>query len=326
MLITGPTSSGKTSLVHKIVQKGDVIVNLDVQQFYKRLNVGISKPSFYYLKKFNYQLVDFLNLDANYSCFHFLQALEKVIARNKTSKIYLVGGSSLYQRVVTDGLGKANETKLGIKEKLLQEYQAGEIENLLKELKVKDPECYEQIDRKNPQRVLRALEVIRNGEKFSKVRKDKKKNNLEILKITLLPPRKRLYSNINQTIEKMFERKWLKEVEKLIKSIGVDKVYNIKAIGYREIADFILEKNLSLEELKAKIKQKTRKYAKQQLTWFKKKLIGLVFYDKNGKEATISDYDDTLDNWILKHYSNNQSKFIFNPKQLNNEVEKFFAS
>ena len=286
----------------------------------------MAKPSRYYLKKFNYQLVDFLDLNASYSCFDFLQAVRKIIAHNSKSRIYLVGGSSLYQKVIMDGLSEMNEINPEIKKKLAEEHREGKMADLLKELKAKDPECYHSIDKKNPRRVLRALEVIRSGMLFSAVRKNRRGNELNVLKITLLPPRKKLYDNIDQTIEKMFQRNWLLEVNCLIEKMNVEQVYQIKAIGYREIADFILKKNLSLEQLKTKIKQKTRNYAKQQLTWFKKKLTGIIFHQSKQKKSTISDYDAKLDGWILKRYSINPTSFVFDSKELSDKIETFFTN
>ncbi len=122
----------------------------------------------------------------------------------------------------------------------------------------------------------------------------------------------------------MFERGWIREVKQLIKNKKPKEIASIKAIGYQEIIELILKKATSLPTLKEKIQQKTRNYAKQQLTWFKKKKNGIIFLPVTQKKDIIKFYNNPLDKWILDFYLENKKLFFYNFKELNIAIKNFF--
>ncbi len=286
-----------------------------------------------------------MKLGQEFSCFDFLVMLKKILKKDISNrKVFLVGGSSLYAEVLEKGLPEelpARENfNPNVKKKLLQDFAENGLGKLLEELKEKDFSYYQEVDRRNPRRILRALEVIRNGEKFSSFRKKTIKPDLDIFRINLLLPRSELNERVDTSVEKMFKKGWLEEAGKIKnrlknKSLGDEHYHHIiatiKAIGYQLIFEYLSENNLTkniskLNELKLKIKQKTKKYVKQQITWIKKSSKengkNYFFLPLNKDESIIKRYQN--DEWLLELFREKPKSFFSDLDELKEEINHFF--
>jgi len=200
----------------------------------------------------------------------------------------LVGGSGMFINALCYGLDDI-PTDSKIKSQIISEHEKHGTLPLLNELKEKDNKYYQEVDRNNPMRIIRAIEVIRiTGKKYSELRKSKIKtaNNrkFKIHKYIINHDRKQLYNRINLRVDKMIEIGLIKEVKSLMR---FRKLNSLKTVGYKEIFDYLDGYN-SLEDTIIKIKQNTRRYAKRQLTWFRKdKNATWINFDTNKKMKEI---------------------------------------
>jgi tRNA dimethylallyltransferase len=272
VVITGPTAVGKTELCIKIAQHFNTeIISADSRQLYKELAIGTAKPTKSEMKNVKHHFIDTHSITEDYNVNDFekdsLRLLDKLFQERNI--VILTGGSGLYIDVLCHGFDEdipRSDKKIRIKlEKLYQQYGIQILQEKLKQL---DPILYNEIDLNNVKRLQRAIEVcILTGRKFSDIRKGNKKSRpFHILKIGLNRGREELFDRINQRVDIMFENGILSEV----KNVAIHKDRNaLKTVGYTELFDF-LNKKISLEEAKEKIKVNTRRYAKRQLGWFNK--------------------------------------------------------
>ena len=271
IVILGPTASGKTALSIKIARfLGTEIVNADSRQFYKTMDIGTAKPGPYELNAVKHHFINTLSPEDDYTVGKFeneaLITLESIF--QKHDQALLVGGSGLYIRAVCEGLDELPESDPEIRSRLNQKFQEQGIAALQKELQALDPEYYMEVDRMNPHRLIRAIEVcLLSGEKYSVLRKSAPKNrSFQLLKIGLLPEREVMYERINLRVEQMINDGLVEEVRKL----QVYKNCNaLHTVGYQELFPY-LENQTTLEQAVDEIKKNSRRYAKRQVTWFKK--------------------------------------------------------
>ena len=269
VVILGPTASGKTNLAIKLAQKfnGEIIC-ADSRTIYKFMDIGTAKTSVEERKIIPHFLLDIVKPDEKFSVAEFQKMASKIIGeiykRKKTP--FLVGGTGLYIEAVTEGfkIPKIVEDK-NLRDKLNRQ----DLIKLLSNLKKLDPEAYQNIDRKNKRRIIRALEVcLKTKHKFSDL-KIKSKPEYNVLKIGLKIEPKILEKRINKRVNLMFQKGFIREVKKLYK-MGYDfDLPSMSGIGYQEIGNY-LKGQISLQEAKEKIKLHTRQFAKRQKTWFKK--------------------------------------------------------
>lgn len=271
IVVLGPTSIGKTSLSIDLAKHYNTdIISADSRQFYKELLIGAAPPSEEELDEVQHHFVQHLSVREDYNVGQFeedaIQKLEDLFT--KKDKVILVGGSGLYIDSICKGFDKMPEISAYIREKVIKMYQEKGVEFLQKEVKEKDPVFYNEVDKNNPQRLMRALEVIYSTNKtFSSFRKGtNKKRNFKIIKIGLHTDRKILYNRINSRVELMINNGLLKEVESLIPYKNKN---SLKTVGYKELFQYF-EGIYTLTEAVEKIKQNTRRFAKRQITWFKK--------------------------------------------------------
>ena len=271
IVVLGPTAIGKTSLSIDLAKHYNTdIISADSRQFYKELLIGAAPPSEEELDEVQHHFVQHLSVTEDYNVGQFeedaIQKLEDLFTEK--DKVILVGGSGLYIDSICKGFDKMPDISACIREKVIEMYQEQGVEFLQKEVKEKDPVFYNEVDKNNPQRLMRALEVIYSTNKtFSSFRNGtNKKRNFKIIKIGLHTDIKILYNRINSRVELMINNGLLKEVESLIPYKNKN---SLKTVGYKELFQYF-EGIYTLTEAVEKIKQNTRRFAKRQITWFKK--------------------------------------------------------
>lgn len=259
VIITGPTAVGKTKLSIELAKyfNGEVI-NADASQMHRYLNIGTAKITKEEMKDVKHHLIDFLNPNEQYSIKDFQTDGRELIS--KIDYPFIVGGSGLYIQALITNYNLDTSSR---DETIYEPYSNEELYNKLINL---DREAASKLHPNNRRRVIRYLEIASERGIVKTVNADPIYNNLIIC---LNRDRKDLYNNINQRVDIMFNNGWIFEVKSLIDQ-GVD-VSQIKEIGYKEIYKY-LNNELTYEGLLNTIKQKTRNYAKRQITWFKNKM------------------------------------------------------
>lgn len=271
LAIIGPTAIGKTSLSIQLAQHFNTeILSADSRQFFKEMCIGTAVPSEKELQAAPHHFIQHISIEETYSVGHYereaVQKLEDLFISKE--HLVLVGGSGLYVDAVLNGLDHFPEVKAGTREEL-QELMNKEgvlaLQNLLKE---KDPAYYNIVDTQNIQRVTRALEVcLSSGKSFSSFRNQPKPiRNFDSFKIGLTADREIIYNRINRRVDLMMEEGLLDEVEGLLSR---KRLNALQTVGYRELFEYI-EGKVSLEKAIENIKTNTRRFAKRQLTWYRK--------------------------------------------------------
>jgi tRNA dimethylallyltransferase len=286
IVIMGPTAIGKTSLAIEIAKHYNAeIISADSRQFYREMNIGTAKPTPEQLNEVPHHFINNISIHTkHYSAgkyeFEVLEFLEKYFKEKDIA--VMVGGSGLFINAVCSGFDKfekEEDSQLYVTRKFLNEKN---LEWLQAEVERLDPEYYAEVDKKNPVRLKRALEIIyTTGKKYSEQRIGKKtERSFNIIKIGLSLPREVLYERINQRVDEMMEAGLLEEVKQLYLH---KKLHALETVGYTELFDFIEDK-LPLQQSVDLIKQNTRNYAKRQMTWFKKD-NGVQWFQPEEKEA-----------------------------------------
>jgi tRNA dimethylallyltransferase len=276
IVITGPTASGKTALsIDLAIMLESEIISADSRQIYKLMDICTAKPSREELNQVKHHLIDFLDPNEEYSAGKFSnQAIYILNNMLKSEKLPVVcGGSAFYIKALFDGLFKEkSESKPEVRNKLNQELENLGINHLQNLLKKVDPKLYSKIELDNPHRVIRALEYYYStGEPLSEAQANRNSDKSEFQPIyfAIDYPRDILYNRINSRCEQMWNNGLVNEYKSLI-SLGYDKNLNsLNTVGYKESRDYIdgvFNEKDALEEFK----KNTRRFAKRQLTWFRK--------------------------------------------------------
>lgn len=269
--IVGPTAIGKTAVgIHVASHFHTVVLSADSRQFYREMTIGTAKPSEAELKVIPHYFINSHSISENYSAGDYereaLNLLENLF--NSRRMVVLVGGSGLFVDAVCRGLDDLPKPLPGIREKLNNLYQQSGLQHLQQLLKQVDPVYHAEVDVQNPQRVIRALEVYEStGTPFSEFRRRQlTARPFRVLKIGLDTDRERLYQRINARVDAMMEAGLLEEVRALL---PYRARLPLLTVGYAELFDY-LDGNDTLQQAVDNIKQHTRRYAKRQLTWFRK--------------------------------------------------------
>ncbi len=271
IVITGPTAVGKTALCLEIAKHFDIpIINADSRQIYRELRIGTAQPTKEQMQEVKHYFVGTLGLDDYYSASLFEQQVLECLEQQFLTNDYalLSGGSMMYIDAVCDGIDDIptidDETRTLMKQRLADEG----LEALVEELRRLDPEYYEIVDRQNPRRVVHALEIcVMTGKTYTSFRKrEKRQRPFQIIKIGLNRPREELYDRINQRVDQMMADGLLEEARSLY---PLRHLNALNTVGYKELFDY-LEGHWPLEEAVERIKGNTRRYARKQLTWYKK--------------------------------------------------------
>ena len=271
IVISGATAIGKTALSIKLAQHFNTeIVSADSRQFYRELKIGVAQPSEQELATIKHHFIGNLSVTEDYNVGLYekdsLALLHKLFRTNNT--LIMVGGSGLYIDAICLGLDSFPEVDKKIKKEYIAGYNNKGIAFLQKELKKKDPDYFEMVDINNHQRLIRALSVIRkSGKTFSSFRNKKSiKRNFKISHFSLEMERNKLYKKINKRVDIMRQEGLIKEVEGLIPYRNKNA---LQTVGYKELFSFF-DGDINLKEAIQKIKQNTRRFAKRQISWFKR--------------------------------------------------------
>ena len=271
IVITGPTAVGKTALCLDVAKHFHIpIINADSRQIFRELKIGTAPPTEAQMQQVHHDFVGILGLDDYYSASLFEQQVLELLGRQFLSSDYalMAGGSMMYIDAVCDGIDDIptidDQTRTMMKQRLTDEG----LEALCEELRQRDPEYYEIVDRQNPRRVVHALEIcLMTGKTYTSFRKrEKRQRPFSIIKIGLNRPREELYDRINRRVDQMMADGLLEEAKALYPKRHLNA---LNTVGYKELFDYI-DGRWPLEEAVERIKGNTRRYARKQLTWYKK--------------------------------------------------------
>jgi tRNA dimethylallyltransferase len=271
IVIAGPTAIGKTALgvtLAKLFKTN--VISADSRQFFKEMSIGTAKPTTAEMQNITHHFINSHSITEAYNVGRFESEAIELLDQLFKSKdeVIMVGGSGLYIDAVCKGFDELPEADETVRSKISSMLEKDGIESLQELLKKLDPVYYSKVDLNNPQRLSRALEVcLTTGIPYSTLREGKtKKRNFNIIKIGLNTSREILYDRINKRVDEMMNQGLLEEV----KSLQEYKTANaLQTVGYKELFDH-LENKTDLKTAIDLIKQNTRRFAKRQLTWFRR--------------------------------------------------------
>lgn len=271
IVIAGPTAVGKTPLAIALAQDLNTkIVSADSRQCYREMDIGVAKPSASQLQQVKHYFINSHSVTDNVNAGVFeqyaLQSVSEIFRQHDTA--VMVGGTGLYIRAFCEGMDAIPAIDADLRAALTAKYQQGGLAWLQNELKEKDPAWYADGEIQNPQRMMRALEVVMSTGKSIRSFQQAlaAKRNFNIIKIGLTLPREQLYSRINQRVDEMMAQGLEKEVQSLLPYRALNA---LQTVGYSEIfgcIDGTVDRSTAIDL----IKRNTRHYAKRQLTWFLK--------------------------------------------------------
>jgi tRNA dimethylallyltransferase len=288
--IVGPTAIGKTALSIKLAQYFKTeIISADSRQFFKEMSIGTAAPSDEELQSATHHFIHHKSIQDNYNVGAFeKEAILKLEELFKTNNVVImVGGSGLYVDAVTKGLDDFPEVDSAIRNQLNTHLETNGLIFLQEQLKTLDFESYNSIAIENPHRVIRALEIcIGTGKPYSSfLKKDKIKRHFKTITLGLTGEREIIYNRINQRVDIMIQQGLINEA----KTLHPYKTLNaLNTVGYKELFNFF-DGIWSLDFAIAEIKKNTRRFAKRQLTWFKKDDTILWFNYETSVDNIISD-------------------------------------
>jgi tRNA dimethylallyltransferase len=287
--IVGPTAIGKTALSIQLANYFNAdIISCDSRQFYKEMTIGTAVPEPEELAAATHHFIQNKSIFDDYNVGQFerdtLTALDTLFAKNPIQ--IMVGGSGLYVNAVLNGLDDFPDVDASIREKLMKDFQEKGIEYLQSQLKTLDIESFEKIAIDNPHRIMRALEICIGTQKpYSSFKnKQKKSRDFNIIVIGLSADRTEIYDRINKRVDTMMQKGLLEEAKTLFPYKHLNA---LQTVGYRELFSY-LDNEISLDVAIDEIKKNTRRFAKRQLTWFKKEEQILWFDYKTNKEQIIN--------------------------------------
>lgn len=271
IVITGPTAVGKTALCLDIAKHFDIpIINADSRQIFRELKIGTARPTEEQMQEVKHYFVGILGLEDYYSASLFEQQVLELLDQQFQSHDHalMAGGSMMYIDAVCDGIDDIPTIDDATRDLMKKRLAKEGLEKLCEELKILDPEYYDIVDRQNPRRVVHALEICTmTGKPYTSFRKrEKRERPFRIIKIGLNRPREELYERINRRVDQMMAEGLLDEVQNLYPQRHLNA---LNTVGYKELFDYI-DGRWSLEEAVERIKGNTRRYARKQLTWYKK--------------------------------------------------------
>jgi tRNA dimethylallyltransferase len=283
---------GKTALGIELAKKlNGEIISADSMQIYRHMDIGTAKPSLEEMQNIPHHLIDIVNPDAEFNVSKYkelaIQKIDEILSKNKVPII--VGGTGLYINTLVNGvefseIEKDEEYTKSLEMISLKENGVDVLYDMLKKV---DPESASTIEKNNVRRVIRALEIYKvTGQKKSTLdRESQKETPYEYLVFGINLDREVLYDRINRRVDKMIEQGLVDEVKNLREKYSFSKTA-IQGLGYKEVIEY-LDNQISREEMIEKIKMESRRYAKRQMTWFKK-TKGIVWIDGNELDTIVS--------------------------------------
>ena len=304
--VVGPTASGKTALAVELAKElGGEVVSCDSMQIYRRMNIGTAKPTIEEMQGIPHHMIDICDPTEDFSVSRYTEMaapiIDDILSRGKTAVI--AGGTGLYVDSLIRGNDFAPIPATGHRERLEQQLETDGLDSLLAQLRIIDPEAAER-SQGNPRRIIRALEVyLETGETIT----------AHNLRTQAIPPRydpvwigldfenrSDLYNRIDRRVEVMLEMGLLKEIEDLLSSGISEKATAMQAIGYKEFVDAMAGR-CSIESAVQQVQQSSRRYAKRQLTWFR----------RNEKM-----------NWIIRRPETSAEEIMENARQILRNFDK----
>ena len=269
IVITGPTGVGKTKLCLDIAKHYSCeIINCDSRQIFKEIPIGTAAPTVAQQQLVRHHFVGTLALDEYFSASMYEEQVCKLIEESRSENYILSGGSMMYIDAVCNGIDQLPTVRDDIRELMKKRLECEGLEVLVKELQKLDPEHWKVVDKKNPRRILHALEICHQTSLpySSFLKKEKNKRPFNVIKIGLIRPREELYERINDRVLVMIDEGMVAEAQKVYPM----RHYNsLNTVGYKELFEYI-DGNISLDEAITKIQSNTRKYMRKQVTWFKR--------------------------------------------------------
>jgi tRNA dimethylallyltransferase len=271
IVIVGPTGSGKSDLAVEIAERyGAPIISTDSRQFYRGIPIGTAQPDAEQLQRVEHHFIASHDLKQEFNCGAYeTEALAKLDELyRKHDVVVAVGGSGLYIKALCEGMDSLPEAEPELREELARRLRSEGLESLCEELRQRDPAYYEEVDRNNPARVLRALEVcISTGLPYSSMRTgEKRQRPFNIIKLGIDMERERLYERINRRVDVMMQMGLEREARAVY---HLRTLNSLQTVGYREMFDYF-DGTISRDEAIELIKRNSRRYAKRQMTWFRR--------------------------------------------------------
>lgn len=283
VVITGPTAVGKTALTMQLAQHyGVPVINADSRQIYRELKIGTAAPTAEQQQLVKHYFVGTKSIDDYYNASMYEQEVLELLDAERSTFHVLSGGSMMYIDAVCNGIDDIPTVRDDIREEMKRRYAEEGLETLCEDLRRLDPEHYDIVDRQNHRRVIHALEICyQTGRTYTSFRTQQKKERpFRIVKIGLNRDREELYNRINQRVDQMMEDGLLDEVKSLISKRNTNA---LNTVGYKELFDY-LDGRWSLDEAVERIKGNTRRYARKQLTWYKRDADMRWFHPDNIEE------------------------------------------
>lgn len=271
IVVAGPTAVGKTAVSIQLAKMLETaIVSADSRQIFREMTIGTAKPSRDELREVPHYFIDSASVAEDYDAARYaadaLTVIQDLFA--KKNRVILCGGSGLYIKGVCEGFDEMPSVPDDLRDRLVEKFRAEGLSWLQQQLLEKDPEALRSIDRNNPHRLIRALEVkMSSGQSILTFRKNKKQErNFDIVKVGLELPREELYARIDKRMDDMIAGGLFEEARSLY---PLREKNALQTVGYQEIFAY-LENAYNKEECIRLLKRNSRRYAKRQLTWFKK--------------------------------------------------------
>ncbi len=275
LCLLGPTAVGKTEIAIQLAQRLNAeIVSVDSRQIYRQMDIGTAKPTAEEQRAARHHLIDCVDISEAFSVADYQSLVDVAIAdiQNRGKRVLLVGGAGLYFRVIVDGLFEGPGADPSLRKRLEEEAAQFGVDALHKRLQTCDPESAERIHPNNLVRVIRALEVYElTGTPMSELQQQwhPEKQRYPFIAFGLTMPRALLYRRIEQRVDVMFANGLIAEVESLLAAGHARDSVALQSFGYRELIAYLGGDCTYLEAI-SQLKQNTRRFAKRQLTWFRK--------------------------------------------------------
>lgn len=288
--VIGPTAIGKTALSIELARAFDThIISADSRQFFREMHIGTAAPSKEELNAAPHHFIQHKSIEESYSVGDFeREALEKINELfTRHSVLILTGGSGLYVKSILEGLDDFPSVDPAIREDLNEIHREKGLSSLQEKLKNLDPQTYRNIDIENPHRVIRALEIcLGTGKPYSSfLQQQKPKRDFSVIKIGLTAPREEIYERINRRVDIMMEKGLMEEVRALLPYKNLNA---LNTVGYKELFAFFEGKS-TFDNAVEEIKMNTRRFAKRQLTWFRKE-EGIKWFENTTPVDEILNY------------------------------------
>ena len=291
IVITGPTGVGKTEAALRVAEHYNIpIINADSRQIFSEIPIGTAAPTVEQQQRVQHYFVGNHHLEDYYSASLYEQDVLDLINSQHASISLLSGGSMMYIDAVCDGIDDIPTILPEIRERMMKQLEVEGLEQMCKLLQELDPEHWEIVDKNNPRRVIHALEIcIQTGKTYTSFRSNTiKERPFNIIKIGLNRDRDELYARINQRVLDMIDEGMIEEALRVYPKRTLN---SLNTVGYKELFEY-LDGLTTLDETIFKIQSNTRRYARKQLTWYKKDVAFQWFHPDNIEE--ILNYIHTM--------------------------------